>query len=259
MKNTTLITGASSGIGRELARICAREGHHLVITARREELLNRLKDQLETEFSVSVEIFPCDLAEPGSPEQIMEFVRKKDITVDILINNAGVGDYGIFYESDWPRQQSIIDLNIKALTHLTHLFLPGMVARKSGKILNLASVAGFMPGPLMSVYYASKNYVRAFSEALVNELRGSGVTVTVLCPGPTTSEFQQKANMQKSKLFDRFPVPSAAEVSEYGYRSMMKGKPVAVYGLINKVITSTIGMVPRNWTRDITRRIQERK
>jgi uncharacterized protein len=259
MKQTALITGASSGIGRELARICAREGHNLVITARREENLLQLKQELEKNHPVSVELFVCDLMDLDSPENLFRFTQEKGIQIDILVNNAGVGDYGFFQETDWERQQAIIELNIRALTHLTHLYLPGMASAGTGKVLNISSMAGFLPGPLMSVYYASKNYVTAFSEALANELKPTGVTVTVLCPGPTKSEFQQKANMQKSRLFDMFPVPGSAEVSEYGYRAMMKGKRVAVYGLHNRFLVSIMGLFPRHLVTAIARFIQERK
>jgi uncharacterized protein len=259
MKQTVLITGASSGIGMELAKICAREGHNLVITARREENLKSLKSELEALYSVNVQLFVCDLTEQKSPDNLYRYTKENGIEIDLLINNAGVGDYGFFKETEWSRQQAIIDLNITALTRLTHLYLPRMLETGSGKIMNISSMAGFLPGPLMSVYYASKNYVTAFSEALANELKGTGISVTVLCPGPTESEFQRKANMQKSRLFDMFPVPGSAEVSEYGYRAMIKGKRVAIFGLHNRFLVSIMGLFPRNFLTAVARFIQERK
>ncbi len=259
MIRTALITGASSGIGLELAKIHARNGDHLVITARREERLRELKQELEENFDTKVVVFPIDLAKPSSPEKIFEFTEKHKISIDYLVNNAGVGDYGFFRDSNWKRQQSIIDLNIKSLTHLTHLYLPSLLERKKAYIMNVASVAAFQPGPLMSVYYASKHYVLAFSEALDNELSDTGVSVTTLCPGPTFSEFQDHANMEKSKLFDRFPVATSKEVAEYGYKAMLKGKRVAVYGLMNKITASVVGIFPRNFVTAVARKIQERK
>lgn len=259
MTRTALITGASSGIGLELAKIHARNGDYLVITARREDRLLELKEKLEEKYETKVVVFPIDLADPSSPQKIFDFTQKHKISIDYLINNAGVGDYGFFGDSEWQRQQTIIDLNIKSLTHLTHLYLPLLLKKERAYIMNVASVAAFQPGPLMSVYYASKNYVLAFSEALDNELSDTGVTVTTLCPGPTKSEFQGHANMEKSKLFDRLPVATSKEVAEYGYKAMLKGKRVAVYGFMNKISTSIVGFFPRNFVTAVARKIQERK
>lgn len=259
MPITALITGASSGIGRELAKIHARNGHNLVLIARREDRLQDLKTELETSYDTKVVLFPIDLADDNAPEQIFHFTEKHKIYINILINNAGVGDYGFFHKSDWNRQQSMLDLNIKTLTHLTHLYLPGMITKDRAYIMNVASTAAFQPGPLMSVYYASKHYVLAFSEALANELSDTGVTVTTLCPGPTESEFQQKAHMQKSKLFDFMPVASSKDVAEYGFKAMFKGKRVAVYGTGNKILTKLVGIFPRNMVTAIARNLQERK
>ena len=257
--NTALVTGASSGIGMELARILAREGHNLLITARREDRLSELKKEIEAEFDVDVRTFATDLAENNAPREVFDFAKNHSLTVDVLVNNAGIGDYGFFHESDWNRQATIIDLNIKSLTHLTHLFLPAMIKLKRAYILNVASTAAFQPGPLMSVYYASKSYVLSFGEAIANELKGTGVTVTTLCPGPTESEFQNKANMEKSKLFDNLPVATSKEVAEYGYKTMKKGKRVAVYGFLNKFIPKTVGIFPRKFVTASVRFIQQRK
>ena len=259
MPITALITGASSGIGRELAIIHAQNGHNLVLIARRKDRLKKLKKELEEKYETKVVLFSIDLSEEDAPEQIFRFTEKHKINIDFLINNAGVGDYGFFHNSDWKRQKSMLNLNIKTLTHLTHLYLPGMIKKDRAYIMNVASTAAFQPGPLMSVYYASKHYVLAFSEALANELSDTAVTVTTLCPGPTESEFQQKANMQKSKLFDLMPVASSKDVAEYGFKAMLNGKRVAVYGAGNKFLAKVVGLFPRNMVTAIARRIQERK
>lgn len=259
MAKTALITGASSGIGYELAKIFARENTQLIITARREEKLQNLKNELEKNHSIQVHLFTADLSKTDAPELIFDFCKENNLQVDYLINNAGIGDYGFFSESSWDTTQTMIDLNIKSLTHLTRLFLPGMIERKSGKIMNVASTASFQPGPLMSVYYATKHYVLAFSEALANEVSVHDITITTLCPGPTKSEFQETANMQKSKLMDRFPMPDSQEVAEYGYKSMMNGKRVAVHGFANKVMSKLVSLFPRKMVTSIVRKVQERK
>jgi uncharacterized protein len=259
MNKTTLITGASSGIGLELAHVFAREQHNLVITARREERLAELKNRLEENYSIKVYPIAIDLSSSDAPAELYNFCNQKSLSIDNLINNAGIGDYGLFQNSDWNRQQTMIDLNISSLTRLTHLFLPELVKKERACIMNVASTAAFQPGPLMSVYYASKHYVLAFSEAIANELNGTGVTVTTLCPGPTESEFQEHANMKKSKLFDRFPVATSKEVAEYGYKSMQKGKRVAVYGVPNKISSKIVALFPRRFVTAAVRKIQEKK
>lgn len=259
MKETALITGASSGIGLELARVFAREGYDLLITARRENKLLKLSDELESTYQIRVSCFVTDLSAPESPKELYDFAASGGLNITILINNAGIGDYGFFHESDWDKTASMIDLNMRALTHLTRLFLPDLISKKRAYVMNVASTAAFQPGPLMSVYYASKHYVLAFSEAIANELGHTGVTVTTLCPGPTESEFQEKASMQKSKLFDRFPVASSKEVAEYGYSAMKKGKRVAIYGVQNKLTPFITGLLPRNFITSAVRKIQEQK
>jgi short-subunit dehydrogenase len=259
MNKQALITGASSGIGLELARIFAGEGFDLVLSARREERLMNLKQELEKEHSIHVHIFAADLSKPDAPDALFQFCENQDLQIEILINNAGIGDYGFFSEAEWSKTSSMIDLNVKSLTHLTHLFLPGMIERKAGKIMNVASTASFQPGPLMSVYYATKHYVLAFSEAIANEVAEYGITITALCPGPTQSEFQETANMEKSKLMDRFPMPSSAEVAQYGFKALQNGKRVAIYGTANQFMTYIIKFFPRSWVTAIVRKIQERK
>jgi uncharacterized protein len=259
MAETALITGASSGIGLELARIFAREGCDLLITARRKDRLIELKQELESNYDISVSFFAIDLSDETAPDQLYEFSKSKSLSINFLINNAGVGDYGLFQNSDWQRQQTMINLNITALTKLTHLLLSDLIRKERAYIMNVASTAAFQPGPLMSVYYATKHYVLALSEALSNELDGTGVTVTALCPGPTESEFVEVAKMEKSKLFDRFPIPGSGEVAEYGYRAMIKGKRVAVHGTFNKIISVVVGIFPRRVVTSMVRKIQERK
>lgn len=256
---TALITGASSGIGRELATVFAREGYNLIITARREERLQVIKKELEKRFKCKVHLFACDLAKDNSPKKLYNFVNNIPLEINVLVNNAGIGNYGFFSESDWQRNETMIKLNITSLTHLTHLFLPGLMKQKKAYIMNVASTAAFQPGPLMSVYYASKHYVLAFSEAIANELSDSGVVVSALCPGPTASEFQEVSKMEKSKLFELFTVASSADVAEFGYKAMMKEKRVAVYGFLNKVGAKVTALLPQKWVTSMVRAIMERK
>lgn len=253
---TTLITGASSGIGMELARVFAREGHDLLITARREERLNELKKELESKYGISVSVLPLDLSEINAPQALFDFAQQNNLIVDILINNAGVGDFGKFHKSDWDWQETMIDLNMKSLTHLTHLFLPEMIKLDRAYVMNVASNAAFQPGPLMSVYYATKNYVLAFSEAIANELQDTGVSVTALCPGPTKSEFQETADMQKSRLVNLMPLPDPRQVAEYGYKALINGKRVAVHGISNKIFSVVVRLLPRRLVTSTVRWLQ---
>jgi short-subunit dehydrogenase len=259
MNPCALITGASSGIGKELAIVFAREEYDLFITARRKENLDDLAKKLEGEYGIQVTCLAADLTQPDAPKEVYDTAISKDLNITALVNNAGIGDYGFFHEADWDKTASMIDLNIRSLTHLTRLFLPDLIQKERACIMNVASTAAFQPGPLMSVYYATKHYVLAFSEAIANELDNTGVTVTTLCPGPTKSEFQETAEMQKSKLFDRLPIASSEEVAEYGYRAMIKGKRVAIQGVMNKVSPQILRFLPRRVITWATRKIQERK
>lgn len=258
-KKTALITGSSSGIGRELATVLAREGYDLIITARREDRLQEIKRELENKYNHNVYLFTCDLSESDSPEKLYSFVNSIPCKITVLINNAGIGDYGFFSESEWNKTATMLNLNITALTHLTHLFLPDLMENNKAYIMNVASTAAFQPGPLMSVYYASKHYVLAFSEAIAEELSDTEVVVSALCPGPTASEFQETSNMKKSKLFELFPVASSIEVADFGYRALMKEKRVAVYGFLNKVGTKVTALLPKKWVTSTVRIIMERK
>ena len=250
---TVLITGASGGIGLELARIFSREKYRLVLVARSAEKLQEIKKELEPS---SVDILVKDLSEPLAAGQIFSELQERSVSVDILVNNAGVGSFGLFADADLASQEEMIRLNMLSLTQLTHLFLRSMIERGEGKVLNVASTAAFQPGPLMAVYYASKSYVLSFSEALANELSGTGVSVTVLCPGPTETGFQKAANMGASKLFKRH-VRSAKEVAEAGYRGLMKNKTLVVPGLDNRFFAASVRLSPRWLTPRVVRKIQE--
>jgi len=255
MNKTAIITGATGGIGYELARIHAGKGENLILVARNKEKLEEIKSDLEQKFGIAVNIIQKDLSLHGSVYEVYNKVNDLNINIDYLINNAGFGDFKHFSDTDWPKQEKMINLNITALTHLTRLFLPHMISRGSGRIMNVASVASFVPGPTMSVYFASKAFVLSFSEAVAEEVRGRGITVTALCPGPTESNFHLVAHdgneTRKRKM------PSSREVAEYGYRSMMKGKMVAVPGLDNKLLVALIWFLPRTLIARVVRRIQE--
>ena len=247
---TALITGASAGIGRELARLAARDGHNLVLVARRRDRLEELAGELTGAHSVAVTVIAADLGDPASPQSIAESVRSAGIDVDFLVNNAGFGSRGPFGQTDPARQLEMIDVNVRALVEMTRLFLPGMLARKRGRILNIASIAGFVPGPFMATYYASKAFVLSFTEALAAELRGSGVTATASCPGPTATEFGAVANSDRTNLFRR-GVANAPSVAGHAYRAMLAGKVVAIPGLMNKLIVQSVRISPRALLRSI--------
>lgn len=258
MNNTTaLVTGASGGIGYEFARVLARNGYDLVLTARNEKNLHEAAEQFAKEYGVTVEVIACDLATATAPRYLFDEIQRKNITIDILVNNAGFGDFGPFHTRDWDKTHAMIELNIKALTELTRLFLPDMVNRKAGKIVNVASTAAFQAGPLMSVYYASKAYVLSFSEAIAYELRDTGVTVTALCPGPTESGFLAAANLKNSGLFKGKKIASSREVAEYGYEAMMQGKVVAIQGTLNRLAAFLVQLAPRALARKIVYQIQK--
>jgi len=254
---TALITGASSGIGYELAKIFASNKINLVLTARNTTELNKLKNELEIRFEIKILVIGKDLSNPGSTKEIFEEVHKSGIEINYLINNAGFGDFGFFYKCNWEKQKQMINLNITALTQLTRLFLPELISKGKGKILNVASTAAFQPGPLMSVYYATKAYVLFFSEAIANELKGTGVTVTALCPGPTKSGFQKTANLEYSRLFKRKIIPTAEVVAKYGYSAMMKGKIIAVHGFVNKLLAFFSPRAPKWIVIRIVRKMNE--
>lgn len=256
---TAIITGASSGIGSELSRLFAKDGYNLVLVARRAEKLNSLKAELESEFKIKVFTLEKDLTNSSSPQEIFDFTQIENLQIDALVNNAGFGDWGFFSESDLQKQQQMIQLNILSLTTLTHLFLPQMISRKNGLILNVASIASFMPGAKMSVYYASKAFVRSFSEALSVELKKtkSGVTVTSLCPGPVKTDFWNVAEAESSSLSKHFFFADQKSVALCGYKAMKKGKVLAIPGFFVKISVFFTKILPRSWTRNLVYEVQK--
>ncbi len=257
-RKTALITGASSGIGYEFARIFAKEGFHLVIVARSAEKLREIAHQLQRDYGVEVRVTLKDLSIPTSPTEIFEELQRDKVRIDVLVNNAGLGTYGLFAERDVAQELAMIQVNVTSLTHLTRLFLPEMVERRYGKILNVASTAAFQPGPLMAVYYATKAYVLFFSEAIRNELKGSGVTVTVLCPGPTESGFQKQAGIGETRLVATGMMDSRT-VALAGYRGLMRNQSVVIPGLKNRFLAFAVGLVPRSFAAGMVRTLQEKR
>ncbi len=259
MKNQremALITGASTGIGLDLARLMAPD-FDLIITARNHARLEEIASEFQGNHGSRVHVIPADLARPDSPQKIFDEVSRRGLRVDALINNAGFGAYGEFKDITLEAQLEMIQVNITALTHLTRLFISGMLERKHGRIMNVASTAGFQPGPLMAVYYATKAYVISFSEAIANELKGTGVTVTCLAPGATATEFAARADMENSRLFKLGRMKSIA-VAKAGYKGMMKGKTLVIPGLKNWVMAESVRFGPRKLVTAVARRVQER-
>ncbi len=253
-----LITGASSGIGLELAKLFAQDRHDLVLVARRGDRLRALAADLASRHRVRSTVITADLADLGTPPEIARSVEAADLEIRYLVNNAGSGLVGPFAETDITAELQMIHVNISALTHLTKLFLTGMLARHHGAILNVASTAGFVPGPLMAVYYATKAYVISFSEALAEEVSGSGVTVTVLCPGATRTEFWSTAGMDASAWLLRRPwMADAASVARAGYEGLRAGKRMVIPGLANKIMVQSMRVAPRVLLAKIARRLQE--
>lgn len=254
---TAVITGASSGIGFELARLFARDGWRLVLVSRNPERLQAAAEKIAEEASGPVEIRVCDLANREAVAGLATELAGRPGGVDALVNNAGFGEYGPFSGMDPDTMEEMINTNVDSLAMLTRKILPGMLARKDGKILNVASVAGFVPGPLMAVYYATKAFVLSFSEALAEETSGSGVSVSVLCPGPTRTGFVERARVGGSDLFKGPLIQPAEAVAREGYRGMMKGKAVIVTGLSNKFMVALVRLVPRFLVRKAVRQRQE--
>ncbi len=246
MAKTALITGASGGIGYELAKVFAANNHDLILVARSTDKLQRIRDELNQNQDLQVHVMSSDLSQAASSLVLFEQVQQEGLTVDVLVNNAGFGDYGPFADCDWAKQNALLQLNMVALTHLTRLFLPPMLARGYGKILNVASTAAFQPGPFMATYYASKSYVMSFTEALAHEVKGTGVTATVLCPGPTRgTNFQARAELGEVDFFKKLKLPEAAAVAQYGYAALERNQVVAVHGLFNRLLVFTNRLMPR--------------
>lgn len=259
MKNTALITGASSGIGKELAIIHAKKGGNLVLVARREDKLKSLKQELESAYNIKVKLIAKDLSDLTTPQEIYDEILQKGIEIEILINNAGFGALGKFHELDLNRQIAMINLNVTSLTALTRLFLPDFVKRNSGKVLNTSSTASFMPGPLQAVYFATKAYVTFFSNALSEELRDTNVTVTNLMPGATESEFGATSGMDKTEMFQQTVTSKSVAVD--GYEGMLKGKIDVISGLTfgQKAMMAMIPFMPKKMVLKQIRQMQEVK
>lgn len=258
MNRTALITGASGGIGRELAGVFAREGWDLVVVARSEQRLNLLKQELEAAHGVSVHVLVQDMAETDAALRIAQRLEQEAIRVDALVNNAGFVDNGDFVDSDWARQRDMVQLNVLALMQMTRVFGDQMRARGGGRILNIASVAAFFAGPGMSVYYASKAFVRSFSEAVAAELRGTGVTVTALCLGPAKTGFEANAHMKGSRMFRLLFPENPRTVAEAGYRAMMAGRTLCYHGVVTKLGAVGERILPRALSRRLTRFVNGR-
>jgi uncharacterized protein len=255
---TALVTGASNGIGLELARVHASKGGNLVLVARNLEKLNEIKAELEKQFNVKVYTIGKDLSKSDAALEVYNETNQQKIQIDYLINNAGFGDFGMFVETDWHKELQMINLNITTLTQFTKLYLQDMVKRGNGKIMNVASTAAFQSGPTMAVYYATKAYVLSFSEAVDNEVSDKGVTVTTLCPGATESGFQAAAAMEESALVKGKKLPTSKEVAEYGYKAMINGKTVAIHGMMNWLMANSVRFTPRAVVVKLTRLIQDK-
>ncbi|MGA2369352.1 MAG: SDR family NAD(P)-dependent oxidoreductase [Candidatus Korobacteraceae bacterium] len=254
---TVLITGASSGIGLELADLFASDGYRLVLVARNRAALRQLGDQLQSRYGVEVRISPKDLAHPAAPIELYQELQEANIVLDVLVNNAGFGGSGAFLQTDWNNESEMIHVNIVALTHLSKLFLPQIRARE-GKLLNVASVAAFAAGPYMAIYYASKAFVLHFSEALAEELSGTGTTVTCLCPGPVITNFQQRAHLGESHTKSPLLV-DVREVARAGYEGMKQGKRLVIPGWKNRLLTEGLRLTPRSLVTKVISRMHESK
>jgi hypothetical protein len=239
MKSTALITGASSGLGLEFAHVLASKGINLVLVARNKVKLDAFKLSMEKKYGVIVYNIGKNLSDSNAAKEVYDEIQRKGINIDYLINNASFADYGNFHETNWEKQLHMINVNVVALTSMTRLFLPEMIGAKKGKIMNVASTASFQPGPLMSVYFATKAYVLSFSEAIAHELKGTGVSVTVFCSGA----IERNVNSNNS-LF---------KVAEFGYRKMMRGKVVVVPGFVNRVLAHAVRFVPRKIVTSVVR------
>jgi uncharacterized protein len=263
-KGAALVTGASGGIGEALARLLAADGYDLVLVARDRARLEAVAREVAGAHGIRAHVVPADLTHPHAPEAIHAAVRELGVSVEVLVNNAGFGLYGAFAEvpgeaaTELGREMEMIQVNVAALTHLTKLFLPAMVGRGRGRVMNVASTAAFQPGPLMAVYYATKAYVLSFSNAIGVELEGTGVTVTALCPGPTHTRFAAEARMEGSRLFRGGGTMGAAEVARAGFDAMMAGRATVIPGARNKVMAQATRLVPRTFAARLARQAQQK-
>ena len=252
-KRTALVTGASAGLGREFASLFAADGVDLVLVARREDVLCSLADELKSTHGVSVRVVPEDLSRSGAPQRIFAETQRHQVTVTDLVNNAGFGSHGRFVEMPLERELAMIGVNIEAVVALAGLYLPAMVSKGYGRLLNIGSLAGFQPGPLMATYYATKAFINHFSEGLAHELDGTGVTVTVSCPGPTATEFADAAGIKRTRLFRKHA--RAESVAREAYRAMNSGRSMVVHGRKNRWLLQSQRLAPRSWVRAIAGRL----
>lgn len=251
-QQTTLITGASSGIGMELARVFAQHGYALVLVARGVDKLEELARELRSKHNIRAEVVGADLTQPSAPEQIIKTLTERNVTIDVLVNNAGFGERGPYVQIDTQRQLDMIQVNITAVAHLTRLLLPGMIQRNVGGVLNVASTAAFQGGPNMTMYYATKAFVLSFTEALHEEVAGTNLNVTCLCPGPTHTGFVVAANMEGVKLF-KMGAETAEAVAQVGYAAFQNNKAVAISGFKNKLTAFSTRLAPRAVARKIAK------
>ncbi|OEJ98999.1 short-chain dehydrogenase [Flavivirga aquatica] len=256
MSKTALVTGAASGLGLELSLLLAKDNYNLVLIDIDATNLENAKSEILKINDIEIISIVKNLCDPGVSEVI--FNEIKGMPIDVLVNNAGFGLFGKFADTEWRREMDMLQLHVITSTHLTKLVLTGMLERNSGKILNVSSLAGFQPGPLMSIYYASKAYMLSFSQAISNELKGTGVTATVLCPGPTKTSFQEVVSGECSKNKITFNMACADKVAAYGYKAMIKGKEVAVPGIFNKFLSGLPRLLTRKRATSVVRKIQEK-
>ncbi|MCK4661639.1 MAG: SDR family oxidoreductase [Bacteroidales bacterium] len=254
---TALITGASRGIGYELAKLFVKDSYNLVLIARSKDKLKEIKEEFSKKYNVDILIIVKDLSVPNAAIEIFNEIEKQEIIIDVLVNNAGIGDFGLFNNENLLKISQMMQINIITLTELTKLFLKGMVERKKGKILNVSSLAAFQSGPYMAVYYASKAYVQSFSEAIASELKGTGVTVTTLCPGPTKSGFQHEVGSKNSNLAKLNLLSSSEEVAKDAYKALFAGKKVVIPGFFNTSLVNTAKIIPRKTKTHIIKKLQE--
>lgn len=256
--DTALITGASGGIGYELAKLFAGDRYNLVLVARSPQRLKLASNELQSAFGISVKTIVLDLSEPWAAKSLFEQLQQEGISIDVLVNNAGFGGFGEFAAMSEEEILGQISLNITALTHLTRLFLPAMLAQRRGKIMNVASTAAFQPGPLMAVYYATKAYVLSLSEALANEVGKAGIVVSCFCPGATDTNFQKRAGMENSRLFKKIGAMKAEVVARDGYLGLMAGKSVVISGIQNWLAAESVRFAPRKLVTAVSRWVAEK-
>lgn len=254
-KGYVLITGASEGLGREFASLFAQEGYSLILVARNPNRLGTLAEELNASSRIDVRVISKDLSIAASAEELKSLVEGQKIAVEILVNNAGFGVHGLFPDTDWKTTEAMLNLNMITLTHLTRLLLPEMLRNGHGKILNVASTAAFQPGPLMACYFASKAYVLSFSEALAEELRGTGVTVTAFCPGPTRTQFQKRSRTENIR--ENSFAMEAAPAARAAYRGLMRGKRLVIPGFTNKFLAVLVRLFPKSLVIRASRFLEE--